>query len=142
MPHTPMRIGELARTLGTTTKTLRFYEKIGLIDEPGRSSAGYRLYDARMIDHARLVFGVRRLGLSIEEVRELLHSDDGTNLRQRLMAAMEERLRNIDLELGVLQGRREDFAARLDALLATPRDRPGQCICEAVPMRCTCGLYP
>lgn len=142
MSQTCMRIGELAKALGTTTKTLRFYEQIGLIDEPPRSSAGYRSYGPELVDQAHLVFGLRRLGLSIKEVQALLHADDGTTLRQRLMAAMAEKLRTIDVDLGVLQGRRDDFAARLDALLATPHDRPGDCICEVIGMRCTCGRFP
>ena len=45
--HTVLRIGELTKRLGTTTKTLRHYERMGLIEPSGRTSNGYRVYDQR-----------------------------------------------------------------------------------------------
>lgn len=140
MAHARMRIGELAGTLETTTKTLRFYERIGLLDPPDRSPAGYRLYDDQAVGRARLVLSLRRIGLSIEEVDELLHADDDRSLRQRLMALMDDKLREVEIDLGVLQGRRDDLAARHEALLATPRSRPPDCVCEALRSACTCEL--
>jgi len=133
-----LRIGELAKALGTTTKTLRFYERIGLLPPPERSTAGYRLYSDEIIVQARLVLGLRRIGLTIDEVGEVLNSHEGLSMRQRLASLMDEKLRNIDLDLSVLQGRREDLAARHLALLSTPRYRPPDCICEALPTACTC----
>ena len=56
-----MRIGELAKQLCTTTKTLRFYEQIGLLGRAGRSESAYRLYDAEAVATARLVIGLRHL---------------------------------------------------------------------------------
>lgn len=141
MPHARLRIGQLAESLGTTTKTLRFYERIGLLDPPVRSPSGYRLYDEEAVTRARLVFGLRRMGLSIEEVDEILHAGDDRSLRQRLMALMDDKLRDVELNLSVLQGRREDLAARHEALLSTPRGRPSDCVCEALPTACTCGRY-
>jgi len=41
-----LKIGEVTRLLGVTTKTVRHYEKVGLLGEPQRSEAGYRLYTA------------------------------------------------------------------------------------------------
>lgn len=133
-----LRVGQLAKALGTTTKTLRFYEKIGLLGSAERSASGYRLYDQSAVRRARLALGLRRLGLSVDEVHGLLNADDSMSLRRRLMALMDDKLRELELDLGVLQGRRDDLAARHAALLATPRDRPGHCICEALPNSCPC----
>ena len=133
-----LRIGELAKQLGTTTKTLRFYEQIGLLEPAQRSESAYRLYDAAAVATAQLVIGLRHLELTIPELQRLLREDGVTTRRQRLLALMDERLRNIYLELSVLQGRCDDLAARHAALLATPRNRPPDCVCDALLLHCTC----
>ena len=133
-----MRIGELAATLGTTTKTLRFYEGIGLLGLAVRSESGYRIYDRAAQDRARLVLGLRRLDLSIDELQDLVRNDGTMTTRQRLLALMDEKLRNMYLQLSVLQGRCDDMAARHEALLSTPRDRPAECICDALFRPCAC----
>lgn len=133
-----LRIGELARLLGTTTKTLRFYEQIGLLQPAQRSESAYRLYDDAAVETARLVIGLRHLELTIPELQQLLHDDGVTTRRQRLLALMDERLRRMELELSVLQGRCDDLSARHAALLATPRERPPDCVCDALLKPCTC----
>lgn len=133
-----MRIGELAKLLGTTTKTLRFYEQIGLLEPVQRSDSAYRLYDDHAVETARLVIGLRHLELTIPELQQLVHEDGSTTRRRRLLALMDERLRRTYLELGILQGRIEDLAARHAALLATPRDRPPDCVCDALLRACAC----
>ncbi len=133
----PLRIGQLASRLFTTAKTIRFYEEIGLLRSPARADSGYRTYDRRAHDQAARILALRRLGLSIDELKDLLAAEGGS-VRKRLSALMDERLRAVELELGVLQGRRDELAARHQALLATPRDRPGDCICDALFEPCTC----
>ena len=133
-----MRIGELARLLGTSTKTLRFYEQIGLLQAPRRSHSAYRLYDDEAVRTARLVVELRRLDLSLPELQQVLRDEPQTGRRRRLMALMDEKLRSIYLQLGVLQGRCDDLSARHQALLATPRERPADCVCEALLRPCDC----
>ncbi|MEO5844330.1 MAG: MerR family transcriptional regulator [Caldimonas sp.] len=133
-----LRIGELAKLLGTTTKTLRFYEQIGLLEPVQRNDSAYRLYDEDAVETARLVIGLRHLELTIPELQQLVHDDGVTTRRRRLLALMDERLRRTYLELSLLQGRSDDLAARHAALLATPRDRPPDCVCDALLRPCTC----
>ena len=133
-----IRIGTLARQLGTTTKTLRFYEQIGLLGPAQRSQSAYRLYDSEAVATARLVLGLRHLDLSIAELQDMLRDDGKTTRRRRLMALMDERLRRMELELSVIQGRCDDLSARHAALLATPRERPPHCVCEALLQSCLC----
>lgn len=138
MNQAGIRIGELAKLLGTTTKTLRFYEEIGLLKPALRSDSGYRLYDRGGVDRARLVVGLRRLDLTIQELQELVREDRKMSLRQGLLALMDEKLRDTYLQLGVLQGRCDDLSARHAALLSTPRGRPAECICDALLAPCRC----
>lgn len=67
-----MRIGELADQLGVTTKAIRFYERIGLLPDPPRTSSGYRTYEEA--DAERLVFikTAQRLGLTLDEIKEII----------------------------------------------------------------------
>ena len=134
-----LRIGELAKSLDTTAKTIRFYERIGLLGQPTRSRAHYRLYDANAVQRARLVIGLRRLGLTIDDLKTLVNDRGEISQRQALLVLMDDKLRELELTLGVLQGRRDDLAARHQALLSTPRDRPPDCVCDALLQACTCG---
>lgn len=133
-----LRIGQLAEILGTTTKTLRFYEKIGLLEHPSRTESGYRLYGQSAISRARLVLGLRRLGLTINELRQLQNDEDESSLRKRLSSVIDQKLFVLDQELGILQGKREDLAARLQALIMTPHGRPPDCVCDALLVNCDC----
>jgi len=66
-----MRIGELARQLGVTADTLRFYERAGWLPRPERSENGYRRYRAEDLEHLRLLLDLRRIDLPLEEAARL-----------------------------------------------------------------------
>lgn len=67
-----LKRGALAARAGCNIETIRYYEKIGLLDPPARSAGGHRLYSPS--DQARLAFILRgrELGFSIDELRSLL----------------------------------------------------------------------
>jgi len=67
----------LARRTGCNLETVRYYEKIGLMPEPPRTSSGYRTYDAAHEDRLRFILRARELGFGIEETRGLLTLVDG-----------------------------------------------------------------
>lgn len=117
-----LRIGEVARLVGVTPKTVRHYEKVGLLPEAERSESGYRLYSADDLLRLHRVKKLRSLGLSLRQVRSVLgEGDGGLSLRTTLealrsqveaeMAGLEERRRLIDAALS-----RED----LEAVEASP----------------------
>lgn len=66
------QIGELAKRCGVSADTLRFYEKNALIQPAGRSESGYRLYNEQNQKQVTFVLKAKELGLSLEEIRELL----------------------------------------------------------------------
>lgn len=134
-----MLIGELAGELGVTPKTLRHYERIGLIPAAERQPNGYRTYSERAAHRARLVVALRQLDLSLDAIAGLLAGGDGRGLRQRLMGRLDELISKAELEIAVLQGRRDDLQARFDALLDTPRGTADDCICGALLRPCECG---
>jgi MerR family copper efflux transcriptional regulator len=67
-----MTIGRLARRIGVSVDTLRFYERKGLIVRPRRMLSGYRNYSDDVIDRLRFVKDAKGLGFSLREIQELL----------------------------------------------------------------------
>lgn len=67
-----MQIGELARTTSTKVETIRFYEKIGLLPKPSRTSGNYRDYGSDHLARLSFVRRARGLGFRLDQVRELL----------------------------------------------------------------------
>jgi MerR family mercuric resistance operon transcriptional regulator len=67
---------ELARRTGCNLETIRYYEKIGLMPDPPRTAAGYRVYGVSHVSRLRFILRARELGFPIEELRSLLSMVD------------------------------------------------------------------
>lgn len=74
-----MRISQLADVVGVPTSTVRFYERIGLLEQPSRTSAGYRDYDDSAAERLLFVNRARSMGLSCDQISDLLLIWGGTN---------------------------------------------------------------
>jgi len=72
-----MSRGSLAKQTGVNIETIRYYEKIGLIPDPDRSSGGHRIYDQSHLKRLSFVRRSRELGFTLHEIRELLELVDG-----------------------------------------------------------------
>jgi DNA-binding transcriptional MerR regulator len=66
-----MRIGELARELGVSADTLRFYERSGFLPTPERGENSYRQYSPADVERIRLLLDLRRLDLPLDEASRL-----------------------------------------------------------------------
>jgi Cu(I)-responsive transcriptional regulator len=74
-----LTIGQLARQTGTKVETIRFYEKNGLLSEPGRTEGNYRAYEPDHLNRLSFIRRARDLGFSLDQIRALLAlADDRT----------------------------------------------------------------
>lgn len=115
-----MTIGRLAERLGLNTRTIRYYERMGLIPPAPRTESGYRLYDGADEDRLRFIKSAQRLGLTLGEVKETLAFRERgerpcryvADVIEARLAEVDERLRElraVKRELGELRKRmRED----------------------------------
>ncbi|MBI4758475.1 MAG: MerR family transcriptional regulator, partial [Chloroflexi bacterium] len=134
-------IGEFARYAGLNPKTIRYYEGIGLLPQPLRNEAGYRLYAHEDLARLRFVQRAKLLGLSLAEVKQLADYADNRqchSLQEHLLALVQEKLAEVDRRLAELAALRDDLHRFRDELTArvkeadieqaaTPRDDPCQC---------------
>jgi MerR family copper efflux transcriptional regulator len=105
-----MNIGDAATAAGVTPKMIRHYEGLGLIPEPERTEAGYRLYGDREVAMLRFIRQSRGLGFSMKQIEELmaLWRDDSRESREvkevalRQLAELDERQSEIDQMRGTL----------------------------------------
>ncbi|WP_456062128.1 MerR family transcriptional regulator [Croceibacterium mercuriale] len=67
-----LKIGDLANATGTKVETVRYYERIGLLPEPERTSSNYRSYSSGHLDRLNFIRHARGLGFDIADIRSLL----------------------------------------------------------------------
>lgn len=67
-----VHIGKAAKLAGVSVDTIRFYQRLGLIESESRSAGGYRLFDGEQIRDLQFVRHAREFGFSLSEVKELL----------------------------------------------------------------------
>jgi Cd(II)/Pb(II)-responsive transcriptional regulator len=71
-----MKIGELAHRTNTQVETIRFYEREGLLSEPGRSESNYRIYGDEHAERLAFIRHCRGLDMTLDEIRVLLRFKD------------------------------------------------------------------
>jgi MerR family copper efflux transcriptional regulator len=120
---TGVRISQLAAAVGIAPSTVRYYERIGLVPEPERTAAGHRIYSADAEARLRFIVRGKRLGLSLDQLGELLGVWDGTNCaatQERLLRLLDEKQAQVTTDIAELRR----FSARLrdvqDQLTAVP----------------------
>jgi DNA-binding transcriptional MerR regulator len=122
---TNLRIGDVARLAGTTPRTIRYYEEIGLLPEaPERPAGGHRLYTQAEVERLGEVMRLKELlGVTLDELKDLLTAEEARaavraelkrdNVQpQRRRELLEEALGHIERQLGLVEHR----ATELDKL--------------------------
>jgi DNA-binding transcriptional MerR regulator len=129
-----LRIGEVAQLTGTTPRTIRYYEELGLLAPASdREPGAHRVYDDADVERLQEVLRLRRvLGLSLEELKELSAEESARVARKREWDAgvedpvrrreiLEEAVRYVELQLNLVRRRREELDDLEQELLAKRR---------------------
>ena len=129
-----LKIGELAARTGTTPRTIRYYEELGLLPaRPATAKGTHRVYDEGDVETLDSLVRLRELlGLSLEGLRSFASAESArAGLRREFgeSETPEERIRilneargHVDIQLGLLRERRETIA-ELEAELEARRAR-------------------
>jgi MerR family transcriptional regulator, copper efflux regulator len=129
-----MRIGELAKQAGISTKAIRYYEQIGILTPPARTSSGYRSYDPTALGRLRFIRAAQAVDLTLGEIRRIFaFRDDGqapcahvSELLQRHAADLDVRIS----ELQQLRGELRQLAERATTL--DPEQCPPERVCHII----------
>jgi DNA-binding transcriptional MerR regulator len=125
----PMKIQEVAAEVGLTTRSIRYYEEIGLL-APARSEGAYRLYELEDVERLRFIKGLRDdAGFSLGEIGQLLE-DEAARLRNKARfratddpaerrALALDGIARVDRQIDTLRGK----IARLRGMIADARVR-------------------
>ena len=132
-----VRIGELADRSGVAVKTIRYYEDIGVLDPPERTSSGYRDYDDPAIDRLAFIRAAQAVGLTLGEIRQVVAlRERGQTPCTHVVALLDRRADEIGQRIAELQNLEGDLrrlAARAQAL--NPADCDPQRVCHVIAPR-------
>jgi len=121
------QIGELATRSGLTPDALRYYERIGLVARPRRTSGGFRVYPAATLERLRFIRQAQMVGLTLQEISALVtYQDQGGPRRCRQVRdLLHSKLSDVETKLRELQQFRRTLSAYLQdcdrALVQTER---------------------
>jgi DNA-binding transcriptional MerR regulator len=140
-----LRIGELARRAGTTPRTIRYYEGLGLLGEPtDRPAGGHRTYTEADVRHLCELIRLRELlGLSLDELSRMVEAEEtravlrvefesGVTDPARMREILHEALGHLELQLALVQRRQAELAG-LEHDLTARRDRALRRLAENPP---------
>ena len=128
-----LRIQEVASELGLTTRSIRYYEELGLLSPAARSDGAYRLYDASDVERLQFIKGLRDdAGFSLAEISQLLE-DEAARVRSReayshtgdpaeRRTIVVDSLARVDRQARILR----DKISRLEAMVTTVEARRGR----------------
>ena len=127
-----LRIGDVAKLVGTTPRTIRYYEELGLLPEaPERPAGGHRLYTQSEVERLREVIRLKQLlGVSLQELKDLLAAEEARALvraelrredvaPERRRQLLEEAQGHIERQLELVERRTGELAKLRSELLAT-----------------------
>jgi DNA-binding transcriptional MerR regulator len=121
----------LAIQLGLKPTTIRYYEALGLLPEPPRSAAGYRLYTAADATRLGFIRKARALGLHLDAIQTLLTlRDGGTAPCDQLVTTLNDHIAQLDQQIQALATLRADLIALRSA--ATGPRAAGASICPVI----------
>lgn len=108
-----VKIGDLAEKLKITTRTIRYYEEIGLMEAPERIERGVRVYNEEAVVRLKFILKLKELGLSLKEMHQLAdiykeHLKHST-IYPKLLEILDEHINKVDQKMSKLSSLRRDI---------------------------------
>jgi DNA-binding transcriptional MerR regulator len=109
-----VQIGELAKRLGITTRTIRYYEEIGLMGPPERLGGGTRTFNKDDILRLKFILKLKELGISLKEMQELaehfdIHQQDFDTITPKLIEILDLHISKVDEKIANLSSLRNEI---------------------------------
>lgn len=110
----PVQIGELAKSLAITTRTIRYYEEIGLMGKTARLGGGTRTYAKDDILRLKFILKLKTMGISLKEIQELsdifdIHEKDFSKITPKLIEILDNHIARVDEKMANLSSLRKDI---------------------------------
>ncbi|SRR6266478_1817419 len=106
-----LKVGMVAKAAGVGVQTLHYYERLGLLPKPQRSTANYRLYSSDAIRRVKFIKKAQAIGLTLEETKQILHLKERGRAPCRKVAELgEKHLQEIERRLTQLRAYRRVLA--------------------------------
>lgn len=104
-PTHTLRIGEVAQRTGLSVEALRYYERMGLLPRPPRSTGGLRRYEPNVLDRVRFIKQAQTLGLTLREIQQLTEDvrRKGRGVCQRVHDVLVQHIDDIDRRVAELR---------------------------------------
>ncbi len=105
-----MFIGELARRAGIATRTIRYYEGIGILPKVSRTPSGYRDYDEDALDRLEFIKKAKDLGLTLADIREIFDvRDHGASPCPYVVNLLDRKIKELSHRISGMQSLRDDL---------------------------------
>ena len=135
------RIGELAKRAGISTDTIRYYERLGLLEAPRRTASGYRLDTDADLGRLQFIRRAKRLGFSLSDIRGLVEfAAEGqcAPLRRQVTDLLALKIAECETQLAELA----EFQATLEGWYRVALERLDEPACGCAAFPATCGCLP
>ncbi|HKI50524.1 MAG TPA: MerR family transcriptional regulator [Geothermobacteraceae bacterium] len=112
----PVQIGEVANKLGITTRTIRYYEEIGLMGPPERLGGGTRMYNRADVLRLKFILKLKEIGITLKEMQDLAANFDTQNqdfetITPRLVEILDDHIGKVDQKIANLSSLRKEIVA-------------------------------
>lgn len=123
-----MRIGDAAAQAGVTAKTMRFYEKVGLVPPAPRTQSGYREYGTDLVARVNFIKSAQAMGFSLGEIGEILSwRDRGADICEPVVALVRQRVQDLNERIEAMERTRSELRRLLRVARTCPPGPGGRC---------------
>ncbi|MCC5599801.1 heavy metal-responsive transcriptional regulator [Nostoc favosum] len=110
----PLLIGQVTALSGVPIRTVRYYESLGLLNSSGRTEGGFRKFSSDVLTRLAFIKRAQSLGLSLEEIRNLLNIHDEGNLPcGEVKQKLEDKVNEVDHQIEELLTLRDELTGLL-----------------------------